>query len=184
KGSVVLGPHGLGIGGRFEANGGVNFRVAKIGRVIFVQDATFAGGPADLHGFSASGMSTGALIWGNVNLQNGAILDLEGATMVALLDMEDSWPPPGKLLIDGFTYDRFGGPAYPSPRDARSRLKWLSLQPRYYPQPYQQLAKVLRSSGDEVGALKVLIAGSDARYAQYGPAGRAMGWMLRVTIGY
>src|SRR5262249_18997191 len=110
--------------------------------------------------------------------------DLEGATMVALLDAEESWPLPGNLRIDNFTYNSFGSPQYPSPRDARSRLKWLSLQPRYYPQPYQQLAKVLRSSGDEVGAVQVMIAAGDARYAQYGPAGRAAGWFLRVTTGY
>ena len=43
--------------------------------------------------------------WRNVILQNGARLDLRDASVEALLDDEQSWPAPGRLIIDGFTYN-------------------------------------------------------------------------------
>ena len=98
--------------------------------------------------------------WHDVTLENGAVLDLRGAVVGGLLDQERSWPSPGKLLIDGFTYKGFGPE---SPSDAASRLKWLRLQPSFRPQPYQQLANVLRDNGDEAGAARVLAAKDDAQ---------------------
>jgi len=93
------------------------------------------------------------------------------------------------LLIDGFSYGAMGGtfaffPGLKSPIDAPSRLRWLALQPGFHPQPYRQLAKVLRENGDEPGAKRVLIAAEDERYRQYGWAGAILGGFLKKTIGY
>jgi hypothetical protein len=115
-------------------------------------------------------------------LDSGTQLDLTGASIGYLADRERSWPAPGNLVIDGLTYSGFQ-PGF-APVDADTRLKWLALQPKYYPQPYRQLAKVLREAGDENGAVKVLIAEGDARYRQMGLPGRVLGTFLKYTIGY
>ena len=64
------------------------------------------------------------------------------------------------------------------------RLRWLALQPEFHQQPYRQLAKVLEESGDDTGAMQVLIAKEDLRYARYGSLGRLWGDFLRDTVGY
>src|SRR5215472_7794495 len=92
-------------------------------------------------------------------LENQALLDLGNAHFGGLIDDERSWPTPGKLLIDGLVYNSLGPD---TPRDARSRLKWLRLQPGFHPQPYHQLASFLRDNGDEAGSLKILAAKEEA----------------------
>jgi hypothetical protein len=171
--------------GKIRVNGGAFLGEAQIGRSVYVQDATFSGAPSEglgflgstFHGFSVPGTSAKeALIWRNVALENGAVLNLDGASVGVLFDDPHSWPTPGKLIVDGFKYERLP--------DTRSRLRWLALQPEYHPQPYRQLAKVLRDQGDEEGAIAVLVASEDLRYASYGRASALWGDFLNVTIGY
>jgi hypothetical protein len=71
-------------------------------------------------------------------------------------DDEGSWPKAGNLYLDGFRYERLDGGA---PFEADRRKKWLSLQPRdkFRPQPYEQLAGVLRQVGHERDARQVMI---------------------------
>jgi hypothetical protein len=172
--------------GEFEADGRVELTAAKVRGAVIVNDARFLGAPGDGHGFYAAGMNSGVILyWRNVQLENGAIVDLSGAHVGMLVDDEKSWPEPGKLLIDGLNYDGFG-PG--SPSDIQSRMRWISLQPQergvFKPQPYRQLAKVYRESGLENEAVQVLVAEEDARYARYGPIGRLWGLFLKGTIGY
>jgi hypothetical protein len=72
----------------------------------------------------------------------------------ALVDDAQSWPAHGKLKIDGLTYDRFS--SAPTPKSSRARLDWLSRQEVFVPQPYRQLARILRNNGDDIGARRVL----------------------------
>ena len=83
-------------------------------------------------------------------------LDLRSATIGTLWDEKKSWPQKDKLNLSGLVYDAIHEEA---PRDSKRRLKWLRLQPErpFSPQPYEQLAKVLRASGYERKAKKVLI---------------------------
>jgi hypothetical protein len=73
-------------------------------------------------------------------------------------------------MVDGLIYNGICGPISvsatketASPTDVASRLKWLRLQPRFFPQPYKQLANWMRESGDDAGALKVLAAKAEAQ---------------------
>jgi len=126
-----------------------------------------------------------AFVWRRVSLENGAQLMLRDASVGLIVDQERAWPPPGKLLIDGFAYSSFDVHPGDAPWDARTRLRWLALQPPgFHLQPYRQLAKVLRESGDEPGAIQVLMAEEDARYRQFGFLGRFVGAFLKATIGY
>jgi hypothetical protein len=167
-------------------NGLVEFLGARVSDVFFVQDATFLGAVVDLHGFDATGMSTGSLLWRRVKLENGAFMKLNGVATLALVDDSQSWPAPGKLELNGLSYSQLVGFASDgrSPLDARSRLGWLALQPEFESQPYSQLAKVLREQGDEPGATEVLIVSEDRRYASYGRASALWGEFLNATIGY
>jgi hypothetical protein len=144
-----------------EADGEMNFVTARVGTNFVVDHASFRGRAGERHGLVADGLNVGnGFTWHDVSLENGAVLDLRGAVVGALLDQERSWPSAGKLLIDGLTYKEFGPE---SPSDAASRLKWLHLQPGFRAQPSQQLANVLRDNGDEAGAARVLAAKNDAQ---------------------
>jgi hypothetical protein len=112
-------------------------------------------------------------------------LSLEYARARELRDEEASWPEPGKLLLDGFQY---GGIAAESPREFRSRLRWLELIPggAFSTQPYEQLAKVLRSMGYERDSRRVLVEKNRAVRAKgnLGAPGWAANWLFQRTVGY
>jgi hypothetical protein len=88
-------------------------------------------------------------------------LDLRHANIHALRDEKESWPKNGRLFLHGLLYDEIHNKA---PRDANARIDWIRRQcdlrrsADFWTQPYEQLAKVLRESGDDTGAKDVLIA--------------------------
>jgi len=86
-----------------------------------------------------------------------ARFDFTSTTIDTLLDDEASWPAKGNLVLDGFVYRRLD---QHSPHNVKARIRWLGLQPtdRFYPSPYEQLAKVLQESGYVDAAKRVLIA--------------------------
>lgn len=83
------------------------------------------------------------------------VLDLRSAKIGTLWDDPKSWPESGKLFLHGLVYDTIHDEA---PSDAESRIHWVQRQPEFSPQPYEQLAAVLRKGGDDEGAKKILIA--------------------------
>ena len=82
-------------------------------------------------------------------------LDLRSATIGTLYDDRESWPQSGQLFLHGLECEEI---SQQSPRDSSTRILWLQLQKGFSPQPYEQLAKVLRESGDNAGARDVLVA--------------------------
>ena len=152
----------------FEADGLVNFAGANLG-VLRVQNARFLGTAYQQHGLLALGVKANALLMLDpISFQNGAILNLAGAKLGALVDSQKSWPASGDLQLDRLTYDTLSGDA----ATAKDRLRWLALQPAFFPQTYRQLANVLAESGDDTGATQVRIAAEDLRYSRYGLVGR------------
>ncbi|MCK4356540.1 hypothetical protein KAW44_05605 [Candidatus Bipolaricaulota bacterium] len=93
----------------------------------------------------------------NVLKPEKARFDFTATTIDTLWDDEASWPGKGNLVLDGFIYRRL---AQQAPHNVKARIRWLRLQPtdRFYPHPYEQLAKVLQESGYVDAAKKVLIA--------------------------
>lgn len=152
------------------------------------------------NGLLAQGVTVGGrLEWQKVNANRSTTLDLTRASVTALNDDEKSWPEAGNLLIDGFTYTGFQYiepdridectsklSELVIPSDASTRLKWLALYrpPTFKPQPYEQLARVLKSNGDDGGAARVLIAMENARYSDLSLWERWWGWVLWASIGY
>lgn len=93
--------------------------------------------------------------WMRVQSPEEVTLDLRSAKLGTLRDEKQSWPEKGKLLLHGLVYDEIHNTA---PRDAKTRIDWVRRQRAFYPQPYEQLAAVLRKSGDDAGAKRILIA--------------------------
>ena len=187
----------FGAGGDVEVNGIANFAYDRVGDSFIVDHVKFVGAAGERHGFIGTGMAVvRAFTWRNVTLKNGAILDLGDASVGSLLDDEWSWPAPGKLIIDGFTYNDLSSEtdnhsdqhAEESALDRNSvenRLRWLSLQPPgFYSQPYNELAKYYLGSGEDAAAVKVYITEEDDRYSRGGFWRRAWGGFLKSTIGY
>jgi hypothetical protein len=111
-------------------------------------------------------------------------VNLMGISAGVLADNRDGWPEPGKLHLDGFTYGRI----LRSDTDAKTRLDWLRLQLRskergrlswFRPQPYQQLARVLREQDEDEEARKILIALENDRrtYGELTLLGRWWAWI-------
>lgn len=138
-------------------------------------------------------------VLGQVHLGSAHVGDLE--------DDLGSWPRgESDVYLNGFTYDLIGGS---SPETFAERRDWLARGSRFegdfYPQPYTQLARVLRAAGHEGEARKVLherqkILNAEARKAVFArPQPRLWLWpflpllwfwrwitdlLLRAIVGY
>jgi hypothetical protein len=168
----------------FVTGGIVDFRLARLAQSLDFHGARFIGNNDS--GLNAERAKIdGTLYWNDVKTTSHTQLDLENARVGSLWDDEKSWPAPGNLMLEGFVYGDFSG----GPRDGVRRLDWLRRQPlslQSQPQPYRQLAQVLRENGAHEGAIRVEIAREDA-LTEYGgiPLGNRL-WRhaLRATIGY
>jgi hypothetical protein len=108
---------------------------------------------------------------------DGAELILSNTSVSVLIDREDSWPD--KVELNGFTYSRFG-----ESRDKEWLKKWLEKQKSYSPQPYEQLAKVLKEEGYPSKAKEVLYWSKNREKTT--AEGLDYGWLifLQWIIGY
>ncbi|MEU9095694.1 oxidoreductase [Streptomyces sp. NPDC048428] len=107
---------------------------------------------------------------------------LNGAKVVTLIDVSTSWPGPGGLAMGGFVYENlvpYGH--FPLSR----RLEWVSAAtPEYVPEPYERLAAVLRSSGEDSDAREVLLAKQRRRRETLPPAAKLWGFVQDWTVAY
>jgi hypothetical protein len=168
----------------FTTGGIIYFRLSRIGQSLSFNDAIF-NGKRD-NGLNAERATVGGtLYWVDVKTTPRTELDLGDAHVGALWDDADSWPPPGNLFINGFVYGTING----GPADAETRLEWIRRQPITMwaqPQPYRELARVLRASGAEEGATTVEIARENA-LTEFGGGSfgtRMWRYTLHWTIGY
>lgn len=139
---------------------------------------------AENSGLNAQGAKiASSFIWKDLSSNHPASLNLNGASVGAFGDDEQSWPRTGKLFLDGFNYEHIAE----GPTDVKRRLQWLERPPeKFILQPYQQLAKVLRNMGDDAGSRTVLIAMENSRRTQGNltKAELLISLALRLTIAY
>ena len=134
--------------------------------------------------FTASSVG-GWFIWTGVkDPHQCTLLDLESAGIGTLCDGESSWPR--NIALSGLVYDRLSREA---PLGAETRVeKWIRRHDheQYLPQPYEQLAKVLKEMGHDKDAREVLIAKNKdpARLKGMSFPGRVWHAFLGWTIGY
>ncbi len=187
----------------FSADGEVNLLSAQIGDNLECDGGTFKnpGGKAlsadranvqgDVllrAGFSAEGevrladsVTKGTIVWAGVRNPERTSLEMSNASAGAISDDKSCWPGPGKLNLDGFVY----GHIVSGMTDTRSRLAWLALQQPFTPQPYRQLAKVMRNAGVDRGARRVLFAMEDHLWKEERTLAAAIfRWPLSLVVGY
>jgi hypothetical protein len=108
-------------------------------------------------------------------------LDLTATEIGAIDDEEACWPQKGDLLLNRCRYGAFIG----GPIDAASRLRWLARQVSvrweedFWPQPYEQLATVLREMGHDEETRAVLIV--KERLQRHARRARARNPLLRAA---
>jgi hypothetical protein len=182
QGSYALNAHGAIVAGSvffsagFSADGEVCLPAAKIGGQLECDGGSFR----NPEGITLNGQGltvSQGLLWRGVTVAEGRVY-FTSAHVGDLVDDLESWPGAGRLFLDGFNYDRISGGF----TDSAQRLDWLSRgtvwKEEFYPQPYTQLAKVLREMGHDRGARDVLVE-QGRLIALHGRA-RALG---RVTPG-
>ena len=113
-------------------------------------------------------------------------LILRNVTADAIQDLSASWPT--KVDLVGFTYRNLGGldDEISDPiadRDVEWFVDWLG-RSHYSPQPYEQLAGVLRAQGRPGEADRILYAGRERE--RLGSSGLDYLWqsVLKIVIGY
>ncbi|MDA7460472.1 hypothetical protein N8914_00430 [Planktomarina temperata] len=124
----------------FEAWGRINLNRAEIAGNLVLSSATLT------TGLDAQGMRVRAqFVWADIE-GDGIEVDLIDAKVGTLVDSPGSWTSVKRLRLSSFRYDRIE-----SKMDVQERLDWLtkhdaSVRP-FTPQPYVQLANVLRRQG-------------------------------------
>ncbi|MGB6134315.1 MAG: hypothetical protein WBG54_21245 [Acidobacteriaceae bacterium] len=114
----------------------------------------------------------GDLQWTGIQDARSTSLWLNGATIKSLRDERESWPGPGNLHLDGLQYEELTLHSARTEADRRNnslgqehplkladRVEWLRLQPpseQAEPQPWMQLAALLRAKGNVDGAKRLL----------------------------
>ncbi len=167
---------GATIGGQLACNGGhfinpngkaINADSLKVDKHVYLHDGFKAEGRVDLVGAEIGG----CFKWHKVDSPEQVTLDLRSTQIGILYDEPSSWPKKGKLLLNGLTYSDFFENC---PKEAETRIEWIRRQydpnnpkSQFHPQPYEQLATVLKKSGHDDDAKKVLIAKNKDR-VKYG----------------
>ena len=119
-------------------------------------------------------------------------LTLKNAKVDVLQDNKNSWPDQLERSLEGFTYNHLAAPGLngqemPHQRGSDWFIDWLNkADETYSPQPYKQLAGVLRTAGLEEMANDILFA-SRERMRRESSWCEAKWWILgalKIFIGY
>jgi len=150
-----------------SASGQVRLAGARIGGNLECRGGTFKNAGGDALFAQAARVTDGILL----DCRMEGTLSLNQAHARVLVDNPACWPGRGRLVLDGFTYEAIEGTT-----EAGERLDWLERQypesPKdwrgtFRPQPYDQLARVLRQMGHEGDARDVLV-GKHKHLRRYG----------------
>jgi uncharacterized protein YjbI with pentapeptide repeats len=160
----------------------LNLIFAEIGSTLFIEDSTLPS--LDLTGIKIrAAFSLGRSGHTSLKWHPDSQLILRNTEVGAVQDLAEVWPE--KLELNGFTYDRLGVLDNPFDRDTAWYIDWLARQVKYSPQPYEQLASVLRKAGHSDKADEILYAGRN-RGLKNASGLLEWAWLfsLKVLIGY
>lgn len=105
----------------------------------------------------------GAVVEGSLFLRGGAqidgVLDLAAARIGTINDEAASWPAAGNLILNRCSYGAFTGKDVTAAKriDWLGRQDWTRFGKDFWPQPWEQCARVLREMGHREDARAVLI---------------------------
>jgi hypothetical protein len=184
---------------KFPTDQKVIFLFARIVSNLDLSGATI--GTIDLTGTAITGeLRLGSALGHKpTNWVKTSRMVLRNTTIGAIQDADvktESWPK--HLELEGFAYRRLGGfgamgPADIAKRDSEWFIQWLERDKTFSPQPYEQLANVLRESGYSSKANAILYAARQrSRTAAWerrkGKPLELLRWIgltfLQYTIGY
>ncbi len=112
----------------------------------------------------------------------GGRVSLSRAKIGNLVDHPDSWPRNGRVELTGFTYESLR-PVVPF--SVQERISWLDgALGEFHPEPYEQLAGVLRRDGRDEDAREVQHTKERRRRATLPLPGRLWGRLQDATVGY
>ncbi|GAA4923469.1 oxidoreductase [Streptomyces coeruleoprunus] len=165
----------------FECHGGVRLDDGRFGDAVDLHHARFLLSSARKEEVSMRRIVTPELRFNCERPEEGRVV-LNGAKVVTLVDQSISWPGPGGLAMSGFVYENlvpYGH--FPLTR----RLEWVAAAtPEYGPEPYERLAAVLRSSGEDADAREVLLAKQRRRRETLPLAAKLWGFLQDWTVAY
>ncbi|NGN65848.1 oxidoreductase [Streptomyces sp. A7024] len=170
----------FGTGSRnFECHGGVRLDDGRFGGMVDFKDARFV--MDEDQEISLRRIQTPELRFTGKPPEGGRVV-LSGAKVGNLADTYASWPSPGRLQMAGFAYEHL----IPTDRfPIAERLEWVAAATaEYSPEPYEQLANVLRRSGEDHDARRVLLAKHRRERETLGPAGKAWGYLQDWAVAY
>ena len=164
---------------RFECRGGVRLDDGRFGDAIDMTQARFV--LESEQELSMRRIQTPELRFLGERPERGAVV-LSGARVVTLIDRSASWPRVGGLRLNGFNYENLVAHGYFS---LSLRLEWLAAAtPEYNPEPYEKLAAVLRNSGEDADARRVLLEKQRRRRATLPLAAKLWGYAQDWTVAY
>lgn len=145
------------------ASGEVTFQGARLGSDLNCDGVRLQCGNEATGAYGRALNLTGATIGGSLFLRGGHAangrVDATAAQIGIIIDEPSCWPAKGFLHLDRCHYGAFASGKV----DVCSRLDWLDRQYPpgrilvFWPQPYEQLAKVLNEMGHEDEAKTVLV---------------------------
>jgi hypothetical protein len=182
-----------------SAGDALNAEQAQIGHNMLCGEHFFAagllclagiqiGGMLDLHGACLESPGRVALDLRRANVAYATlptVFEPEGLidlTNAHLAHLNDDWPTTSYVArLDGLIYEAIN----PLDRGALARLVWLAnTDGGFLPQPYEQLAAVLRRAGRDNDARRVAIAKERERRSELGLAGRVASRFLDATVAF
>jgi hypothetical protein len=115
------------------------------------------------------------------------MLILRNAHFDAFQDSDDAWPP--SLDLEGFHYDRLGGPGGVGRYDMRQRSSeqwadWLARNRTFSTQPYTELSSVLLAAGHRDKAETIQAFGRERERAEAWAHGDYGSWVWLTLLGY
>ncbi|WP_162197175.1 hypothetical protein [Loktanella sp. S4079] len=176
-----------------NVEGAVRLSGARVGGQLSCKEARLRNAGGDALDMQRIVVSEG-FYWQQVESVLGRV-DLTSAHCADLADDAASWALCDELCLVGLTYDVLHGSA-----DVSERLSWLRKgavwDREFHPQPYEQLAKIMRESGHRSEATSILFDKENARRKsirkRWIAEKRPFRWlaqliwdlMLRSTIGF
>ncbi|MFE6284014.1 oxidoreductase [Streptomyces sp. NPDC057877] len=163
----------------FECRGGVRLDDGRFGDAVDFERARFV--LTDEQELSLRRVQVPELRFLGERPERGRVV-LSGARIVNLVDRASSWPGPGHLQMSGFSYETLV-PRGPFP--LAERLRWVAAATaEYHPEPYERLAAVLRSSGEDEDAREVLLARQRRRRETLPLGPKLWGYAQDWTVAY
>ncbi|MGH3438373.1 MAG: oxidoreductase, partial [Sciscionella sp.] len=176
----------------FAAHGGVRMHRAVIGRETDFSGAVL-GSAMEGSALDAFGITTQELILSVGQAPRGEVI-LRHAHCTTLADNPRFWDATKKIDLEDFRYDALAEPIdLKNDAEVLKRLTQLrhAMRAVYRPGPYDQLATMLRASGNEEHASTVLMHKQRWRYRALadgyhiaGPAVQLWSWLQRSMVGY